>query len=310
MHVKYFLVKTLRAFITTFLLVVFVFFVLRITGDPAQAMLPDDATEEDYIEFRQLWGLDKPLIEQFYIYCKNFIHGDFGQSYKDGRDVFEIISQRLPKSIWLMGMSIIFSIVFGLPLGIYAALHRNSFGDRFVMGTAVFGFSMPSFFLGIMFILIFSMRLHWLPSAGSDTWLHLLMPMITIGLSRMGSYARYTRSAMLNVLSKPYIITAKAKGANRNRMVYLHALPNAAIPIVTVIGTSIGHMVGGSVVIENVFAWPGVGRLLVSSVAVRDLPVVQAIVIIMGLAMVLANLLVDFTYGILDPRIRVTAGDK
>ncbi|MBR4159542.1 MAG: ABC transporter permease [Spirochaetia bacterium] len=310
MHVKYFLVKTLRAFITTFLLVVFVFFVLRITGDPAQAMLPDDATEEDYIEFRQLWGLDKPLLEQFYIYCKNFIHGDFGQSYKDGRDVFEIISQRLPKSIWLMGMSIIFSIVFGLPLGIYAALHRNSFGDRFVMGTAVFGFSMPSFFLGIMFILIFSMRLHWLPSAGSDTWLHLLMPMITIGLSRMGSYARYTRSAMLNVLSKPYIITAKAKGANRNRMVYLHALPNAAIPIVTVIGTSIGHMAGGSVVIENVFAWPGVGRLLVSSVAVRDLPVVQAIVIIMGLAMVLANLLVDFTYGILDPRIRVTAGDK
>ena len=310
MHVKYFLVKTLRAFITTFLLVVFVFFVLRITGDPAQAMLPDDATEEDYIEFRQLWGLDKPLLEQFYIYCKNFIHGDFGQSYKDGREVFEIISQRLPKSIWLMGMSIIFSIVFGLPLGIYAALHRNSFGDRFVMGTAVFGFSMPSFFLGIMFILIFSMRLHWLPSAGSDTWLHLLMPMITIGLSRMGSYARYTRSAMLNVLSKPYIITAKAKGANRNRMVYLHALPNAAIPIVTVIGTSIGHMVGGSVVIENVFAWPGVGRLLVSSVAVRDLPVVQAIVIIMGLAMVLANLLVDFTYGILDPRIRVTAGDK
>ncbi len=310
MHVKYFLVKTLRAFLTTFLLVVFVFFVLRITGDPAQAMLPDDATEEDYIEFRQLWGLDKPLMEQFYIYCKNFVHGDFGQSYKDGRDVFEIISQRLPKSVWLMGMSIIFSIVVGLPLGIYAALHRNSFGDRFIMGTAVFGFSMPNFFLGIMFILIFSMKLHWLPSAGSDTWLHLLMPMITIGMTRMGSYARYTRSAMLNVLSKPYIITAKAKGANRNRMVYLHALPNAAIPIVTVIGTSIGHMVGGSVVIENVFAWPGVGRLLVSSVAVRDLPVVQAIVIIMGLAMVLANLLVDFTYGLLDPRIRVTAGDK
>ena len=310
MHVKYFLVKTLRAFITTFLLVVFVFFVLRITGDPAQAMLPDDATEEDYIEFRQMWGLDKPLMEQFFVYCKNFIHGDFGQSYKDGRDVFEVISQRLPKSVWLMGMSIIFSIVVGLPLGIYAALHRNSFGDRFVMGAAVFGFSMPNFFLGIMFILIFSMRLHWLPSAGSDTWLHLLLPMITIGMTRMGSYARYTRSAMLNVLSKPYIITAKAKGANRNRMVYLHALPNAAIPIVTVIGTSIGHMVGGSVVIENVFAWPGVGRLLVSSVAVRDLPVVQAIVIVMGLAMVLANLLVDFTYGLLDPRIRVTAGDK
>ena len=310
MHIKYFLVKTLRAFVTTFLLVVFVFFVLRITGDPAQAMLPDDATEEDYVEFRQLWGLDKPIMEQFYVYCKNFIHGDFGQSYKDGRDVFDIIKQRLPKSVWLMGMSIIFSIVLGLPLGIYAALHRNSFGDRFIMGTAVFGFSMPNFFLGIMFILIFSMKLHWLPSAGSDSWLHLIMPMITIGMTRMGSYARYTRSAMLNVLSKPYIITAKAKGANRNRMVYLHALPNAAIPIVTVIGTSIGHMVGGSVVIENVFAWPGIGRLLVTSVAVRDLPVVQAIVIIMGLAMVIANLLVDFTYGLLDPRIRVTAGDR
>ena len=302
--------KTLRALLTTFLLVVFVFFVLRITGDPAQAMLPDDATEEDYIEFRAQWGLDKPLTEQFWVYCKNFVHGDFGQSYKDGRDVFEIISQRLPKTLWLMGMSIIFSIIFGLPLGIYAALHRNSLGDRLIMGTAVFGFSMPNFFLGIMFILFFSMKLHWLPSAGSDSWAHLLLPMVTIGMTRMGSYARYTRSAMLNVLSKPYVITAKAKGASRNRMVYLHALPNAAIPIVTVIGTSLGHMVGGGVVIENVFAWPGIGRLLVTSVAVRDLPVVQAIVIILGLSMVLANLLVDFTYGILDPRIRVTAGDK
>ncbi|MCQ2604109.1 MAG: ABC transporter permease [Spirochaetia bacterium] len=310
MHLKYFLMKTLRALLTSLLLVVFVFFVLGITWDPAQSMLPDDATEEDMVEFRAMWGLDKPLIEQFWVYCKNFVHGDFGQSYKDGRDVFEIISQRLPKTVWLMGMSIIFSIIFGLPLGIYAALHRNSFGDRFVMGAAVFGFSMPNFFLGIMFILLFSMKLHWLPSAGSDTWLHLLMPMITIGLSRMGSYARYTRSAMLNVLSKQYCITAKAKGASRKRMVYLHALPNAAIPIVTVIGTSIGHMVGGGVVIENVFAWPGIGRLLVTSVAVRDLPVVQAIVIILGLSMVLANLLVDFTYGLLDPRIRVTAGDK
>lgn len=310
MQFKYFLMKFLRALLTTFLLVVFVFFVLRITGDPAQAMLPDDATEEDLQDFREQWGLDKPLLEQFRVYVVNFLQGDFGQSYKDGRDVFDIVSERLPKTVWLMGMSIIFSIVFGLPLGIYAALHRNSFGDRFTMGASVFGFSMPNFFLGILFILLFSMKLHWLPSAGSDTWLHLLMPMITIGLVRMGSYARYTRSAMLNVLNKPYIITAKAKGATRNRMVYLHALPNAAIPIITVIGTSIGHMVGGSVVVENVFAWPGIGRLLVTSVSVRDLPVVQAIIIILGLFMVLSNFIVDVMYGVLDPRIRISGGKK
>lgn len=288
------------------MVLLFVFVVLRITGDPAMSMLPEDATEEDYIRFRREWGLDKPVYEQFRVYILNFLKGDFGQSYKDGRDVFEIISGRLPKTIWLMGTSLIFSILLGIPLGIYAALHRNSFADRFMMGFAVFGFSMPNFFLGILFILLFSMHLHLFPSAGSDSFRSLIMPMITISLARVGSYSRYTRSSMLSVLSKPYMITAKAKGASSGRMIFCHALPNAAIPIITIVGTSLGHIVGGSVVVENVFAWPGIGRLLVNSVAVRDLPVVQGIVIIMSMAMISANLIVDMVYGLADPRIRIT----
>ena len=174
------------------------------------------------------------------------------------------------------------------------------------MGLSVFGFSIPNFFLGIILILIFSLQLKILPSAGSDSWKHLIMPVVTIGLARMGTFSRFTRSAVLSVLNKAYIRTAVAKGAGKLRVIYRHALPNAAIPIVTVIGTSIGRIVVGGIVIENVFGWPGVGRLLVTSVGFRDLAVVQGVVIVMSISMVLANLGVDILYGVLDPRIRIS----
>jgi peptide/nickel transport system permease protein len=287
------------------IVVTFVFLVLRITGDPAEEMLPDDATDEEYEEFRQQWGLDRPLYEQYAVYILNIFKGNFGKSYQDNRDVRVLIGERLPKTLYLMITSICFSLIISIPLGVYSSLHRNSFGDRSVMALAVFGFSMPNFFFGIILILIFSMHLKMLPSAGSDTWAHLIMPVLTGGLSRMGSYSRFTRSAMLSVMNKPFIRTAVAKGASRNQVVYGHALPNAAIPIVTIVGTSIGGIVAGSVIIETIFAWPGIGRLLVSSVASRDLAVVQAVVLILSLCMVLANLCVDLLYGVLDPRIRI-----
>ena len=192
-------------------------------------------------------------------------------------------------------------------MGILAALHRNSALDRFTMGFAVFGYSIPNFFLGIVLILIFAMWLRLLPSSGSGSFWHMLMPVLTLGTAGAGSLARFARSSMLEVLNKSYMRAAAAKGVPWLRRISWHALPNAAIPIVTVIGFRLGDLIAGSVVTETVFAWPGVGRLLVTSVSSRDLAIVQAILITVALTMVIANLLVDFLYGWLDPRIRVSS---
>lgn len=310
MHITYFLSKTARAIITMILVVTFVFVVLRMTGDPAQAMLPDDATEQELQDFREIWGLDKPLHEQYAVYWLNLFKGNMGQSYRDRRAVNVIMAERLPKTVYLMSVSLMLAVVLAIPLGVKAALNRNSFIDRFAMGTSVFGFSMPNFFLGILLILLFSVKLNVLPSSGSDSWKHMIMPVITTGISYMGSYSRFTRSTMLSVLNKPYVRTAIAGGLPRNRVIYGHALPNAAIPIVTLVGTSIGRIVSGSIVVETVFAWPGVGRLLVTSVGSRDLAVVQGIVLLLSLSIVAANLAVDLVYGLLDPRIRTKKGGR
>ncbi len=310
MHITYFLVKILRAIITMLLVVTFVFFVLRVTGDPAQAILPPDASEQERQEFRVAWGLDKPLYEQYAVYWKNFFKGNIGKSYRDNRDVSVIMAERLPKTINLMVLAILFSVVIAIPLGIKAALNRNTLIDRVTMSTAVFGFSMPNFFLGILLILLFSVKLKILPSSGSDSWKHIILPLITTTVTYLGQYSRFTRSTMLSVLNKPYIRTATAGGLSRNRVIYGHALPNAAIPIVTIVGGSIGRIVSGSIVVETVFAWPGVGRLLVTSVGSRDLAVVQAIVLLLSISIVVANLIVDIVYGFLDPRIRIGKGGK
>jgi len=196
------------------------------------------------------------------------------------------------------------AILVGVPAGIVAALRRGSALDRMVMGFAVFGFALPNFFLGILLILLFSLTLQWLPSSGTGSILHLLMPAATLGVYTAGTLARFTRSAMLEVLSKPYMRAAAAKGAPPLYRVLRHALPNAAIPIVTVIGLNLGALVGGAVVVETVFAWPGIGRLLVTAVTSRDLAVVQALVLLVAVTMVAANLAVDLLYGLLDPRIR------
>ena len=306
MRLSYFLGKIARALVTMLLVVTFVFIVLRLTGDPAFIILPDDATEQERQEFREMWGLDRPLYEQYVTYWVNALKGDLGQSYRDHREVSVIIAERLPKTIYLAILSISLSLILAVPLGINAALHRNSFLDRLTMSVAVFGFSMPNFFLGILLILLFSVQLRLLPSSGSETWKHVLLPMVTSGVTHLGSWSRFTRSTMLSVLNKPFIRAATAKGLSRNQVIYGHALPNAAIPIVTVVGTSIGRIITGSIVVETVFAWPGVGRLLVTSVGSRDLSVVQGVVLILSLSIVAANLLVDLLYGVLDPRIRIS----
>lgn len=301
------LIKTIRAALTLLLVVTFVFFVLRLSGDPTYMLLPDDIDEATRDFYRHKWGLDKPLIEQYRSYLVALLQGDFGISFRNNLDAFQLVWDRVPKTALLMGTSLLIALSLGIPLGIIAALYRDSWLDRAVMTVSVFGFSMPNFFLGILLILVFSLNLRVLPSSGSDTWWHLIMPAATLGISYAAQFARYTRSSMIDVLSKPYMRTARSKGASPARRVNLHALPNAAIPVVTILGFKVGEMIGGAVVTETVFAWPGIGRLLTSAVASRDLAVVQCIMILLAVAMVAANTVTDLLYGWLDPRVRVGA---
>lgn len=302
--VRFWSVKAARTVLTLWFVVTFAFIVLRVSGDPVQSLLGPDATIEEIAQFREAWGLDRPLPEQYLRYVVQMASGEFGTSYRDGRSVTEIIAERVPWTVLLGLSAYAVAILVGVPAGIVAALRRGSALDRLVMGFAVFGFALPNFFLGILLILLFSLTLQWLPSSGTGSILHLLMPAATLGVYTAGTLARFTRSAMLEVLDKPYMRAAAAKGAPPLYRVLRHALPNAAIPIVTVIGLNLGALVGGAVVVETVFAWPGIGRLLVTAVTSRDLAVVQALVLLVAVTMVAANLAVDLLYGLLDPRIR------
>lgn len=304
------LIKLLRAVVTMWLVVTFVFFVLRLSGDPTYILLPDDIDEATRNFYRHLWGLDKPLYAQYWSYLTSLLQGDFGISFRNNQDAFQLVADRVPKTALLTGTALLISLIIGIPLGIIAALYRDSWLDRLVMTVSVFGFSMPNFFLGILLILIFSLNLRVLPSSGSGTWWHLIMPAATLGVSFASQFARYTRSSMIDVLSKPYMRTAQSKGAGAMRRVNLHALPNAAIPVVTILGFKIGELLGGAVITETVFAWPGIGRLLTNAVASRDLAVVQCIMILLALTMVVANSLTDLIYGWLDPRVRVGARSR
>ena len=310
MNLRYASIKFLRAVFTLWLVVTFVFFILRITGDPAQQLLPDDVGPEVLDYYRAAWGLDRPLWEQYLLYFEAALQGDFGVSFRNSQPALDLIWQRVPKTVELGLATFLTAILIGIPLGVLAAIWRDSWIDRLTMSFAVFGFSMPNFFLGILLILLFALNLRVLPSSGYGTWEHMVMPVFTLATAFAGAIARFTRSAMLEVLSRDYMRTAEAEGASLSRRVWLHAFPNAAIPIVTIIGFSLGGMIGGAVVTENVFAWPGVGRLLTSSVADRDLAVVQGIVVMIAITMVTANLLVDLAYGWLDPRVRVGARER
>jgi len=298
------LLKTGRALLTVLLCVTFVFVVLRLSGDPAETLLPDNTPPATVDEYRARWGLDRPLPEQYVLYLAAVARGDFGRSFGDNRDALEVVLERVPATLLLGGATFLLALAIGIPLGILAAIRRNTAVDRAVMGFAVFGFSTPNFFLGILLILLFTMQLRWLPSSGSETWQHMVMPVFTLGTAAAGTLARFTRTAMLEVMGQPFLRTARGKGATEAIAIRRHALPNAAIPVVTVIGFQLGGLIGGALVTETVFAWPGVGRLLVAAVSGRDLAVVQAIVLLVAATMVTANYLVDLAYGLLDPRIR------
>ena len=301
---RYLLQKLFRAVLTICIIVTFVFVALRLSGDAALQIYGADVDTEVLEAIRALWGLDKPIWQQYLIYIGNIFQGDLGKSYLDGRDAIEVVMERVPKTLSLMWITALFTFLIGIPAGIYSALHHNTAIDRFTMTLSVMGLSIPNFFLGVLLILLFSVTWRLLPSAGSETWQHYIMPVITMATAEASVFARFMRSSMLEVLSQPYIRTAMAKGVPWRKVVRGHALPNAAIPTVTVAGFFVGSLIVGGVITENVFAWPGVGRLLVNSVANRDLAVVQVAILLIAVSMVTTNLIVDLSYGWLDPRVR------
>lgn len=301
---SYFATRLLRALITIFLVLSFAFVILRLSGDPAMLIMSPDAPPEALEAFRRGWGLDAPLWKQYLGFFMNLLQGNFGQSMRDSSPAMDLVIERIPATLAITLPAFALKLLIGIPAGIFAALHRNSLADRLVMSLSVAGYTIPSFVLGLVLVLIFAVGLGWLPSGGNLTWQHAILPIVTLSLGGAAVLARFTRSAMLEVMGQPYIRTASAKGLLWRRVVRGHALPNAAIPTVTVVGFMVGSLIAGAVVVESVYSWPGAGRLLVSAVANRDLAVVQCLLLLVAATMVSANLLVDALYGLIDPRLR------
>lgn len=284
------------------------FLMLHLTGDPAIAILGPDTTDEALEQLRSELGLDRPLLVQYLDFLGSAVQGDFGESTRYRQPAFELFMERVPATVELTLASLAISIVFGVLIGIIAAVFRNSGVDILMRVSALIGQAIPGFFLGIVMIIIFGARLNWLPTGGRGTWLHLIMPAIALGTYYTAITSRFVRGAMLEVLSSDYIRTAHAKGVRRAVVITRHALRNALVGVVTLIGLQLGNLLGGAVVIETVFAWPGVGRLAVQAIYARDFPLVQVIIMIAAFIFVIVNLLTDLTYRFLDPRIRVAGG--
>jgi len=281
-----------------------VFMILHLTGDPAALLLPPDATAEDVARFRRAMGFDDPWIIQYLRFLKGAVQGNFGESLRHGEPAMHLVVERLPATFQLAGAGLLLALCVAIPAGIISAVKRNTVIDYFSTMVALLGQAMPTFWLGIMLILVFSVRLNWLPSSGRGDLQHLVLPAITLGLFTTARITRLTRSGMLEVLGQDYIRTARAKGVSEQPVVWKHALKNASIPIVTIIGIELGTLLGGSVITETIFAWPGVGRLSVQAIFNRDYPVVQAAVFILASTFVIVNFMVDLAYTWLDPRIR------
>ncbi|MCG7508507.1 ABC transporter permease [Mesorhizobium retamae] len=300
-------VRLARALLTILIVVSFAFVVLRLSGDPALAILTNEAPPEALLAFRQSWGLDEPILVQYFNYLRTIFSGDLGMSMRDGRDAFTVVAERIPITLAITVPALMLSIMIGVTAGICAAFNPNSRLDRSIMLGAVAGFTVPSFVLGLLLVLVFSVWFGVLPSGGAQRWTNAILPIVTLGVGSAATLARYTRAALLEVLDRPYVRTASAKGVPWWQTILCHALPNAAIPMVTILGFLVGQLIAGAVVVENVFSWPGVGRLLVASVASRDLAVVQCLLFFVAATMIAANIATDILYSLFDPRLRASA---
>ncbi len=282
-----------------------IFTIVRvIPGDPGYIMAGPHATKDQVEQIRAQLGLDKHPVTQYFIFLQKLFRGDLGTSTRTGLPVTKEIMARLPNTLLLALASILIATVFGVLTGIIAGVKQNSKFDYLSMLVALFGLSMPVFWLGLMLMLLFSIKLGWFPSVGADSFKHLVLPAITLGANSTAIIARMTRSSMLEVIRLDYIRTARAKGLPEKLVLSRHALKNALIPVVTVIGLQTGTLLGGAVLTEIVFAWPGIGRLLVEAILSRDYPVVQGVVLVVATMFIFVNLIVDILYSYLDPRIR------
>jgi glutathione transport system permease protein len=279
-------------------------FVHMLPGDPARLVAGPDATADDVALVRADLGLDKPLHEQFLTFLGNIVQGELGTSLKTRRPVAEEIGERLMPTVWLSVVSMVWAVIAGLLIGVLSAVKRGRWQDYGGMVLAVSGISFPSFWLGLLMIGVFSVDLGWLPTGGYGTWQHFVMPSIALGLTVAAVMARFTRSAFIEIFREDYVRTARAKGVFERSVVWKHTLRNALIPVITMVGLQFGFLLGGSIVVETVFTWPGLGRLLVDSVSYRDYPVIQAEILLFSIEFILINLAVDVLYAFANPEIR------
>ena len=292
------------ALLSLLLLSLTIFFFVRVTGDPAVLLVEPGASQADLDAIREQFGLDRPLVVQYWHFIKNLLRGDLGQSFYYRMPVFDLYLSRLPNSLVLALAAMAFSLLIGIPAGILAAVRVDRWWDSAGKIFALLGLSMPSFWVGLLMILFFSVYLGWLPSSGSGTVLHIIMPAFALGWYFAAAHMRLTRSSMLDVLGSEYVKLARLKGLAEARVIAKHAFKNALIPVLTLAGINLVIMVNVAVVVETVFAWPGIGRLLYEGIAFRDFPIVQATVLLGGAMIVIVNLLVDILYAVIDPRIR------
>jgi ABC-type dipeptide/oligopeptide/nickel transport system permease component len=292
--------------LSLFLLSLTIFFFVRVTGDPATLLVEPGASPDDIAAIHHQFGLDKPLLVQYGLFMASVLTGDLGQSFYYRTSVFELYWSRLPYSVMLATAAMAFSLLLGIPSGILAAVRVGRFWDSAGKVFALLGLSLPSFWVGLVLILVFSVYLGWLPSSGSGTPLHLIMPAFALGWYFAASHMRLTRSSMLEVLGSEYVKLARLKGLPQALVIGKHAFKNALIPVLTLAGINFVIMISVAVVVETVFAWPGVGRLLYEGVSFRDFPVVQGTVLMLGAMTVTAHLIVDILYAVIDPRIRLS----
>lgn len=304
MNARLALIRLVQGFMTAFLVFTAVFFIMRLSGDPTLLFLPPDATQEDIERFRHDMGWDRPLVIQYFDYLGDVVRGNFGDSLAYGGSALEVVWERLPATLELTVVAFVLTVLIAIPAGLIAAVKPNTIFSQVVMFLALVGQAMPGFWLGVMMILLFSVALGLLPTGGRGGVLNLVMPAIVLGSWGAAKITRLTRAGMYEVLRDDYIRTARSKGLTEPAVIVRHALQNALLPILSALGLTVGAMLGGAIITETVFAWPGVGRLIVQSVLKRDFPVVQVSTILLSVIFLLSNLTVDILYTVVDPRIR------
>lgn len=303
---RYLITRLGHALVVVVGVAVVVFLLTHLGGDPASLLLPPNATAEDIAEFRHAMGFDKPIPIQLVQYLGRMAHGDFGQSFRYNQPAMDVVLERLGNTLVLGGFALALSVVVAVPLGILAAVRRNSVWDSLSLIVSLSGQALPVFWFGILLIILFAVTLRWLPASGGGSLAHLVLPGMTLAAYSLAIISRLLRSSLLEVLDADYVRTARAKGLRERVVLIRHALKNALLPVVTVLGLQVGTLLGGAVVTEEVFAYPGMGRLAVQAILGRDFSLIQAFVVLTGIAIVITNLLVDLAYGWLDPRVRLS----